>query len=276
MAELPGKALAQQLIAQSREESRRTPMEGVIRAADEGSLSDEQLFRLIGRLWALERMFYYVYGGWGQGLELNERQVSLRQADLRRLDARDALPRCDPKEGMGGDPARSVPAPVRQVRDGFGARVLRVLPAQFRHLSHTIRIAALNLGPKILELHWMEAPGETLPDKELRGVFTSQLVENRSHVKYGPADRRGARRPARRRRAVPVGLHGRQAGLRTVSARGERSRLGSDDFPDARHDDAGDGLRRARQFHGCATMMSPGLLKRQAGVDFVRWCHRVP
>ena len=51
MAALPGRALAQELIAQSREESRRTPMEGVIQAAKEGSLSDEQRFRLIGRLW---------------------------------------------------------------------------------------------------------------------------------------------------------------------------------------------------------------------------------
>ena len=42
MAGLPGKALAQELIVQSREESRRTPMEGVVQAANEGSLSDEQ------------------------------------------------------------------------------------------------------------------------------------------------------------------------------------------------------------------------------------------
>ena len=32
MAELPGKALARELLAQSREESRRTPMEGIILA----------------------------------------------------------------------------------------------------------------------------------------------------------------------------------------------------------------------------------------------------
>jgi hypothetical protein len=37
---------------------------------------------------------------------------------------------------------------------------------------------------------------------------------------------------------------------------------------------ASSGHRRSRQVYGCATMMSPGLLKRQAGVDFVRWCHR--
>ncbi|PYM15542.1 MAG: hypothetical protein DMD81_14710 [Candidatus Rokuibacteriota bacterium] len=72
MASLPGKNLAQELIAASRDESRRTPMEAVIKAASAGSLSDDALFRLVGRLWTLERMLYYVYGGWGQGLEMND------------------------------------------------------------------------------------------------------------------------------------------------------------------------------------------------------------
>ena len=85
MAELPGKALAQELIAQSREESRRTPMEGVIQAANEGSLSDEQHFQLIGRLWTLERMLYYVYGGWGQGLELNDFPPSVKYLFARQI-----------------------------------------------------------------------------------------------------------------------------------------------------------------------------------------------
>jgi hypothetical protein len=61
MADLPGRALAQELI----ETSRTTPMEAVIRAARTGMVSGEAGFRLIGRLWALERMFYYIYGDWG-------------------------------------------------------------------------------------------------------------------------------------------------------------------------------------------------------------------
>ena len=72
MTELPGKALAQELIEQSRAESRKTPVEAVIRGAQAGSFDTEQAFRLIGRLWTLERMFYYIYGGWGQGLEVND------------------------------------------------------------------------------------------------------------------------------------------------------------------------------------------------------------
>jgi len=36
-----------------------------------------------------------------------------------------------------------------------------------------------------LELGWMEGLGEALKDEELRSVFTSQVVENRSHVNMG-------------------------------------------------------------------------------------------
>ena len=72
MAELPGKELAQELMQKSSEESRRTPMEPVIEAAREGRFQQQEGFRLIGRLWTLERLFYYIYGGWGQGLEIGD------------------------------------------------------------------------------------------------------------------------------------------------------------------------------------------------------------
>jgi len=72
MADLPGRALAQELIDKSREECHRTPMEAVIQAVEEGHFGAEEALRLIIRLWTLERMFYYIYGGWGQGLEIND------------------------------------------------------------------------------------------------------------------------------------------------------------------------------------------------------------
>src|SRR5215475_8540063 len=78
MAELPGKALAQELIQKSRAESRHTPMEAVITAVKEGRFREEESFRLIGRLWTLERLFYYIYGGWGQGLEINDFPPSVK------------------------------------------------------------------------------------------------------------------------------------------------------------------------------------------------------
>jgi len=189
MAGLPGKALAQELIAQSRVESRRTPMEGVIQAANEGPLSDEQLFRLIGRLWTLERMFYYVYGGWGQGLELNDFPPSVKYLFARQIydDSTHEMLYLDTilKKGWGATQRDVFGHPYGRFEMDSALAFYVFSLRNFATYPHTIRIAALNLGPKILELHWMEALVEALPDKELRGVFASQLVENRSHVNMG-------------------------------------------------------------------------------------------
>src|SRR5580698_10135894 len=78
MRDLPGKELAQELIGKSRGEARATPMEDVIAAAGNGGLAPDAAHRLVGRLWALERMFYYIYGGWGQGLEMNDFPPSVK------------------------------------------------------------------------------------------------------------------------------------------------------------------------------------------------------
>src|SRR5437667_9534726 len=78
MTDLPGKALARELIDTSQGECRATPMEAVIEVAQREGLDDERACRLIGRLWTLERMFYYVYGGWGQGLEINDFPPSVK------------------------------------------------------------------------------------------------------------------------------------------------------------------------------------------------------
>jgi hypothetical protein len=50
---------------------------------------------------------------------------------------------------------------------------------------HPIRIAALNLGPKVIEFAWMEALAAATADTDLKGVFDSQAVENRSHINMG-------------------------------------------------------------------------------------------
>ena len=78
MPELPGKDLARELIEKSRNESRATPVEDVIQAIRRDGLDDDAAHRLIGRLWTLERMFYYIYGGWGQGLEINDFPPSIK------------------------------------------------------------------------------------------------------------------------------------------------------------------------------------------------------
>lgn len=50
---------------------------------------------------------------------------------------------------------------------------------------HPIRIAALNLGPKVIEFGWMEGLAAATADPDLKAVFVSQAVENRSHINMG-------------------------------------------------------------------------------------------
>ena len=78
MADLPGKELARELIGNSQAESRATHMEDVIQSICDDGLGDDAAHRLLGRLWTLERMFYYIYGGWGQGLEINDFPPSVK------------------------------------------------------------------------------------------------------------------------------------------------------------------------------------------------------
>src|SRR3970040_2321065 len=65
-------ALADELRKQSERDAVVTPMDAVLDAAHAEKFSDDQCFRLLARLWTLKRMMYYVYGGWAQGINLNE------------------------------------------------------------------------------------------------------------------------------------------------------------------------------------------------------------
>ena len=98
MPDLPGRELARELIGKSRAESRATPIEAVIAAAGQNGVDAAAAGRLIGRLWTLERMFYYIYGGWGQGLEMNDFPASVKYLFSKQIvdefDARDAVSRC--------------------------------------------------------------------------------------------------------------------------------------------------------------------------------------
>jgi lysozyme family protein len=70
--ELPGKSVADELRKRSEQDASVTPMDAVLDAARRNELSDDQCFRLFARLWTLKRLMYYVYGGWAQGINLNE------------------------------------------------------------------------------------------------------------------------------------------------------------------------------------------------------------
>jgi hypothetical protein len=189
MANLPGRGLALELLEQSRDESRASPMEELIAAAHHGELDQDALFRLIGRLWGLERLFYYIYGGWGQGLEIGDTPPSAKYLFARQImdesthemlyldmllrkrwiaTQKDAFRHAYSKFRL--DSALAYYA--------FSLRNLATYP-------HPIRIAGLNLGPKIIEAGWMEAIAKALGDEELSNLFASELVENRSHINMG-------------------------------------------------------------------------------------------
>jgi hypothetical protein len=189
MPDLPGTALARELIEKSGNESRATPVEDIIQVIRRDGLDDEAAHRLIGRLWTLERMFYYIYGGWGQGLEINDFPPSIKYLFSKQIVDEsthemlylDALLR-------NGFAATQKDA----FRHPSGCFVLDSALAYYvfslRNLAtypHPIRIAALNLGPKVLELAWMEGLTEAIADPDFKGVFASQFVENRSHINMG-------------------------------------------------------------------------------------------
>jgi len=189
MPELPGRELAQELIGRSRAESRATPIEAVIEMAAQDGIDDGAAARLIGRLWTLERMFYYIYGGWGQGLEMNDFPASVKYLFAKQIVDEsthemlylDALLR---RGAIATQKAAFHQPYGRFVVDSalayyvFSLRNLATYP-------HPIRIAALNLGPKIIEYDWMERLAAATSDPDLKGVFASQAVENRSHIAMG-------------------------------------------------------------------------------------------
>ena len=189
MPELPGKDLARELIEKSRNESRATHVEDVIQAIRRDGLDDDAAHRLIGRLWTLERMFYYIYGGWGQGLEINDFPPSIKYLFSKQIVDElthemlylDALLRkgfAATQKDAFHHPSGCFVLDSALAYYVFSLRNLATYP-------HPIRIAALNLGPKILELAWMEGLTEAIADPDLKGVFESQFVENRSHINMG-------------------------------------------------------------------------------------------
>ena len=189
MAQLPGKELARELIEKSRSESRTTPVEEVSEAVRQNGLQDDAAHRLIARLWTLERMFYYIYGGWGQGLEINDFPPSVKYLFAKQIvdESTHEMLYLDALLHKGYATTQK-----EAFRHPYGKFVLDSALAYYvfslRNLAtypHPIRIAALNLGPKIIELGWMEGLAGSLADPPLKGIFESQFVENRSHINMG-------------------------------------------------------------------------------------------
>jgi hypothetical protein len=183
-----GAALAEELRRQSEQEAAITPIDGILAAA-KTKLSDDQWFRLLGRLWTLKRLMYYVYGGWAQGINLNEypptvaylfgkqiydestQEMQFADEILRRRWVRT-------QKQLFAHPYAQFGTATRAGAYLFCLRALANYP-------QNIRIAALNLGPKVVELAWTQRFSRGLPDEAMLGLFQSQVAETRSHVLMG-------------------------------------------------------------------------------------------
>src|SRR5881227_2272774 len=189
MRDLPGRELAQELIGAAQAEARGTPMEEIVAAARDGRLDGEAIHRLVGRLWALERMFYYIYGGWGQGLEMNDFPPSVKYLFSKQIVDESTHEMLYLDTLLRAGCVKTQKEAFQHPYGGFSVdSAVAYYVFSLRNLAtypHPIRIAALNLGPKIVELAWMEALADTLADPALKQVFASQAVENRSHIAMG-------------------------------------------------------------------------------------------
>jgi hypothetical protein len=185
----PGTALAAQLLKQSEQDAAITPMDAVVDAARAGKFTNDHSFRLLARLWTLKRLLYYVYGGWAQGINLNEYPPAVAYLFGKQTydESSQEMQYCDEilrrrfvptQRALFAHPYGQFGTATRTGAYIFCLRALANYP-------HNIRIAALNLGPKVIELAWTERFAESLPDQSLRAVFHSQLAETRSHMLMG-------------------------------------------------------------------------------------------
>lgn len=184
-----GAALADHLLKQSEEDAAVTPMDAVIEAARAEQFSDDQCFRLLARLWTLKRMMYYVYGAWAQGINLNEYPPSVAYLFGKQTydESTHEMQFCDEilRRRWVRTQKRLFAHPCSQfgiaTRTGAYIFCLRALA----NYPQNVRIAALNLGPKVIELAWTGKLANLFPDESMHALFQSQLAETRSHVLMG-------------------------------------------------------------------------------------------
>ena len=185
----PGAALAEQLLKQSEADAAATPMDAVLDAARAGRFTDDQCFRLLARLWTLKRTMYYVYGGWAQGINLNEYPPAVAYLFGKQThdESTQEMQLCDEmlrrrwvrtQKRLFAHPYAHFGTATRTGSYIFCLRALANYP-------QNIRIAAHNLGPKVIELAWTEKFAKSFPDETMHAIFQSQLAETRSHVLMG-------------------------------------------------------------------------------------------
>ena len=188
-SETPGKMVADHLLKQGEQDATVTPMTAVLDTACAGNFTDDQCFRLLARLWTLKRMMYYIYGGWAQGINLNEYPPSVaylfgkqtHDESTQEMQLSDEILRrrwVRTQTQLFAHPYAQFTTATRTGAYIFCLRALANYP-------QNIRIAALSLGPKVIELAWTEEFAKLFPDESIHALFQSQLAETRSHVLMG-------------------------------------------------------------------------------------------
>jgi hypothetical protein len=186
---LPGKELAAALEAESRPRSLRTPMEGIVQAAAVQTLTDDQYFRLVGQLWAMKRMYYYVYGAWGSSLTINQYPPSVDYLFAKQVydeSTHEMLySQAILHKGWAKFQRSALRHPYCQFVPASGIGLYIFSMRGLANYAHSLRLAAIDLGAKVLELGWLERLAAAIQDDYLQKLFASQIPETRSHVMMG-------------------------------------------------------------------------------------------
>ncbi|MBL4622876.1 MAG: hypothetical protein JKY89_10800 [Immundisolibacteraceae bacterium] len=182
-------SLASAMRQKSTAVAERTPFDLVAEKARAGELDDDQIFRLLGRLWVIKRMMYYVYGGWAQGLSVNEYPPSIDYLLSKQIYDDSTHEMLFMDEILRRGYARSQPKVfaheygtfMQASRCGHLIFTLRALA----NYAHNLRISALNLGAKVIELTWLERFGGAFEDPALSRLFGGLVAETESHIQMG-------------------------------------------------------------------------------------------
>src|ERR1043166_1761680 len=187
--ENPGKGIAAELLGESERDAKVTAMDAVLEAACKGRSSDDGCFKLLARLWTLKRLMYYVYGGCAQGINMKKCPPTVGYLFGKQIydDSTHEMQYSDEilqrrwvrtQGKLFEHPYGEFATASRVGSYIFSLRALANYP-------QNLRIAALNLGPKVIELAWLERFGGSFPDAAIRALFLSQIPETRSHVLMG-------------------------------------------------------------------------------------------
>lgn len=186
---LSGTELAEELEAASRSKALHSPMQQIIEAAASQALTEDHTFRLIGQLWTMKRMYYYVYGAWGSSLTINQYPPSVDYLFAKQVYDESTHEMLYSQallhKGWAKFQRSALRHPYCQFVPASGIGLYIFSMRGLGNYAHSLRMAAIDLGPKVFELDWLERLAGVIPDTYLQKLFSSQIPETRSHVMMG-------------------------------------------------------------------------------------------